>query len=631
MSDTQDIKLGRLSRDQAGAAITIARAADSGPVQLSFSLSSETPVQRWFGTEVLSHKPGAVRLDRMKAGAAPLLFNHNWDDPVGMIDAARLQDGRLVVDAHLFDTPRAREVASMIDGGLRNVSIGYEILEMTEDAKRQTFTATDWMPLEGSIVTVPADPSVGLGRAAEETARPVRIVRTADSQPAAPAANPQEKATMAETTIAAAGTSADEVHNRAATVPATPRGGPSGTELEGARQRAIKNLCQANNIPDATERMWITSGMDMEEVSKDLLGILEARGKDDPKSSAALGLSGGEAKRYSIFNAIRAVADKDWSKAGFELECTREIAKRLGVVQDPNKFYVPFEVQQRQVPMRRDLTAGTANAGGYVVETQNLSFIEILRNRSVAYRMGARRLSGLQGNVTIPRQTAAATAYWLSTEATTITESQQTFGQLSLTPKNVGAYTEISRQLMLQSSPDAEALVTADLGQVAALAIDSAVISGSGASGQPTGIVNTAGIDTGTAASIAFSHILGMQTAVAGANVMPAAGGFATTPTVAALLMQRVKFTSTASPLWEGNLWDGSMMGFPAMSSLQMAAGTALFGDWQQVVVGEWGVLQVEVNPYANFQAGIVGVRAIVTVDVGVRYAGAFSYRSSIT
>jgi HK97 family phage major capsid protein len=274
---------------------------------------------------------------------------------------------------------------------------------------------------------------------------------------------------------------------------------------------------------------------------------------------------------------------------------------------------------------------GTSSAGGFLVATENMSFIEQLRNRSVAYRMGARRLAGLVGNVTVPRQTAAATAYWLSTEATAITESQQTFGQLALAPKTVGAYTEISRQLMLQSSPDAEAVVTSDLGKVAGLALDIGVLRGAGSSGEPTGIVNTAGIGSVTGTSIAYAGILEFQTDVATANVDPVMGGYVTTPAVAALLMQRVKFSSTASPLWEGSVFDGQMQGYPAMSSNQMTAASMLYGDWDQVVIAEWGVLQVEVNPYANFQAGIIGVRAMVSVDVGLRYAAAFSLATSIT
>jgi hypothetical protein len=95
--------------------------------------------------------------------------------------------------------------------------------------------------------------------------------------------------------------------------------------------------------------------------------------------------------------------------------------------------------------------------------------------------------------------------------------------------------------------------------------------------------------------------------------------------------MARQRFSSTDTPLWEGNLWNGQMAGFPAMSSNQMASGTMLFGDWSQVVVGEWGVLEVEVNPYANFQAGIIGIRALVSMDVGLRYAAAFSYGAAMT
>lgn len=439
---------------------------------------------------------------------------------------------------------------------------------------------------------------------------------------------------MTQETNGAAAANADTSAQRA--MPAVPNGttGNRALELEGGRRRGIANLCKANGIDDNIRDHWLGSGLSIEAISDDLLTIMQQRGEKNPQSSAALGLGAGETKRYSLMSAIRAVADKNWTNAGFELECSREIAKKLNTVTDPNKFYVPFEVQSRQMPVRpqrRDLTVGTAAAGGFLVGTENMSFIEVLRNRSVAYRMGARRLAGLVGNVTVPRQTAAATAYWLSTEATAITESQQTFGQMSLTPKTVGAYTEISRQLMLQSSPDAESIVTADLGKVAGLALDIGVLRGAGTSGEPTGIVNTAGIGSVSGTSMAYAGILEFQTDVATANVMPTNGGYVTTPAVAALLMQRVKFASTASPLWEGSVFDGAMQGYPAMSSNQMTAASMLYGDWDQVVVAEWGVLQVEVNPYANFQAGIIGVRAIVSVDVGLRYAAAFSLATSIT
>ena len=409
--------------------------------------------------------------------------------------------------------------------------------------------------------------------------------------------------------------------------------GERAVEMERARRRGIENLCKANKIDDSVRDYWIATGLSVEAITDDLVKIIEERGKNNPQSEAKLGLSSGEVKRYSLFNAIRAVADQNWSNAGFELDCSREIAKRLQRLPDPKKFFVPFEVQhdKRISPQRRDLTAASAAGGGYLVGTENMSFIEVLRNRSVAYRMGARRLSGLVGNVTIPRQSAAATAAWLANEGSQIPESGQTFGQMALSPKTVGAYTEISRQLLLQSSPDAEGIVTADLGAVSALAVDVGVLRGSGSGGEPTGIVNTSGIGTVNGATFDYADILEFQVDVATANVTPEMGGYVTTPTVAALAMQRTRFANTDTPLWQGNLWDGQMAGFQAMSTNQMSAGTMLFGDWRQVVVAEWGVLEIEVNPYANFQAGIIGIRAMVSIDVGLRYAGAFSYGAAMT
>ena len=292
---------------------------------------------------------------------------------------------------------------------------------------------------------------------------------------------------------------------------------------------------------------------------------------------------------------------------------------------------MPLVIQHLQWVNQRDLTVASASGGGYLVGTENMSFIDVLRNRSVALRMGATPMPGLVGNVTIPKQTAGATAYWLSSEGTAITEGALTFGQLALTPKTVGAYVEVSRLLMMQSSPAAEGIVTSDLAQQVALAADLAVLHGSGSAGQPTGISATGSIGSVTGTSLAYAGVLEFQSDVAGNNVMPARGGYVTTPAVAALLMARQRFSSTDTPLWEGNLWDGRMVGFPAMSSAQVNSATMIFGDWSQCVIGEWGVLEVSLNEQANFPMGVVGFRAFYTMDVGVRYAGAFSVATSIT
>lgn len=633
----------------------IVRASDDEPTKLSFAASSEAPVARYFGDEVLSHEKSAIRLERVTRGAMPLLFNHDWNDPIGMIDAARIEQGRLVVDAHLFDTERAREIEQMLRGGLKNVSLGYRLHEVSEDKKTHVFTATDWEPYEVSIVTVPADPSVGIGRAFESGEKyEVRMLRASDP---ADSANYRKGTAMPDQQQqqqqgAAGNGAADQQQQQ------QQRGGGgsdqavleaqqrvlqmSAQELEGARRKAIENLCKANRLGNELRDHWISTGSSIEQVSEDILRVLEERGKRNPQPASRLGLTDREVQTFSLARAIQACAAQNWTHAPFELECTQALQNKLNRVPDPKRFLVPFEVLERPIPTeirallasmgRRDLTVAAAGAGGYLVSTENVGFIELLRNRSVAMRLGARRLSGLVGSVTVPRMSVGAAATWLANEASTATEQTQTFVQMALTPKNVAAYTEISRQLLLQSSPAVEGIVSDDLSKQVALAADLAAIEGSGAAGQPTGISNTAGIGSVTGTSLAAAGVLEFQSDVAAANVIPTRPGYVTTPAVAALLMARPELPSTGTTrLWKGSMWDGSLFDLPAMSSNQPTAASMIFGDWNELVIGEWGVLEVEVNPYANFQAGIIGVRAIYSMDVGVRRPFAFSRATSIT
>jgi len=603
---------------------TLERDAEKKITSMTFSASSETPYERWFGTEILVHDKSAVRMDRANGGAMPMLFNHNMNDPLGMIEKAWLQDGRMMVKAVPFSTDRMGEIQKMIDGGLRNVSIAYRINKIEENTKNDEFRVTDWEPFEVSIVTVPADPTVGIGREYE-----VRMLRS-DHKPAEAAAEAelQRRSVMPEEPKPANGAAA-------VIEPVAPKHELSPTQYEERRCKAIDNLCDMNRLDEKYKAMFKGMGLSVEDVSEEILKVIEQRGKNNPQSVAKLGLSSKEAGGFSWLRAIGAIVSNSWANAPFELECSREISKRLNRAADPHKFFIPFEVLERPMPImrsqhdKRDLTVGTDSAGGYLKDTQNMGFIDLLRNRSVVFRMGARRLSGLVGNVTIPRQSAAGTMYWLATEATAVTESQQTFEQVSLSPNNAAAYTEISRQLLLQSNPGAEEIVTNDLSAIVALGVDKAALAGTGTE-QPQGIIGASGVGTFSGPTFNYDAALDAQVDVAVANARPVQGGYVTTPAVAKLGMTRQRFTSTDTPLWVGNLWDGTVAGFVAMSSNQMSSATMIFGDWNELLIAEWGVLEVDVNPYANFQAGIIGVRCMYSVDVGIKHPAAFSTMSSI-
>ena len=626
-------------------------AVDREARTLDLAVSSEAPYERIFGTEVLDHTADAVDLSRLGAGDHPLLENHDPARQVGVIARAWLdKDRRLRVQAKVTRNASGDELLNDAEDGIRTLtSIGYQILRVqvternaagelsTRDLDGDAFSAemraaygnewhragafqardgdgsgepplvrvTRWMPYEASVVSIPADPSVGLGRSAAEGP----AASTTQPQP-----NPLPKViTMSDTS----------------TLPA---------DLQAARDDAAKAVrAQVSEIiaigdsykakgGDKVAAEAVRAGMNVDQFRAKLLEHLSSQPL--PAAIGEVGLSAKEVRRYSLTRALRALVDRDWRGAGFEKEVSDEIMKRQGLSQSANGgFYVPYEFQ------KRDLTAGTPSAGGYLVATDNLasSFIDLVRNRTTLAQAGATMLTGLVGNVTIPKQTGANSATWLANESSTISESNATFGQLALSPKHVGAYQEIGRQLMMQSDPSVDMLIMNDMARVIAIAIDLAGFEGSGASGQPTGISGTAGIGSVTGTSIDYAKVLEFQNDVAGGNLLAANCAYITTPAVAALLMQRVKFTSTASPLWEGGVLDGNMVGFRAMATNQVTAASMVFGDFSQVVIGEWGVLELALNPYANFTAAISGIRAIQTVDVGVRYGGAFSRATSIT
>jgi len=604
---------GLLRRGVEAAAILVERKNEQDV--LTFPASSEEPVERWWGTEVLSHEPDAVRLTRAQSGAMPLLFNHNVDDPIGMITGARLLDNRLMVDAQLFTTARADEVKAMIDGGLRNVSLAYRIHVIEEETKTETFTVTDWEPYEVSIVSVPADPTVGIGRGADMEYE-VRMIRP--SSPA-PSATPKERAMTDDEKAAAAAAAGQPT--------------PTAVEAEKERRTAIGNLCKSNRIDPRVEARWIEDGTPLTHVAKEILDVMEERGRQRPVAASAVGLSAKETQRYSIFRAIRAMKfgagnPKFLEEAAFETECSRAVAKALGR-ELTSSILVPGEVLMRPVgkdAVERAMATQPGSKGGYLVNVENMGFIDILRNRSVAMSMGARNLSGLVGNVTFARQTGKASITWQGGDGSNVTASDQALGQLSMTPKTAIAITDVSEQLLRQSTPSAEQFVMADLAaDIAIDGVDNAVINGTGGA-QPLGIKNTTGITSGQdAASATYAKILAFVSTAGGSNAIRSNPGFVTNTAGAAKLMQVQRFTSTDTPVWVGNMLDGQLVGFKAMSSEQLASGNLIFGSWGEIIIGDWGVLELAMDSGGTrFNQAQVGIRAMWMVDVLLRYPQAF-------
>jgi HK97 family phage major capsid protein len=303
----------------------------------------------------------------------------------------------------------------------------------------------------------------------------------------------------------------------------------------------------------------------------------------------------------------------------------------------------------QRLQTRAPFQVGTAIQGGNLVATNLLadSFIEVLRNASVTAQLGARYLTDLVGKVDIPRQSGAASVSWVG-ESTAGSESEGTFDKVSLSPKTVSAWSVMSRLMMLQSTPSIEMIAREDLLAVAALALDLAAMSGSGSGGQPLGIGNQSGIGSvvgGTnGASLTFDHIIQLKTAPRVANASLANMAFALNSKSVGYL-ETLK-SSTGQYLWsnDGTVNGGAgatLKGERYVNSQQLRSsltkGTSsgicselLYGNWRELLIGMWGVMEIAVNPYdsTGFKNGDVILRVMQTADVGVRHGASFAIMS---
>ncbi|MEY8688331.1 MAG: phage major capsid protein [Leptothrix sp. (in: b-proteobacteria)] len=626
---------------------------------LSLSFSSEAPVERWFGSEVLSHDAAAADFSRLN-DAAPLLFNHNMDDVIGVVERAWIEgDRRGHALVRFARTPRGDEVMGMVaDGVLRNCSFMYRVDKYRIDSESEdpyydpdaTYTATAWMAYEVSIVSVPADQSVGVGRAlaTDETSVRVETARKSTPPQAIPAqgTSTTRKVTMNETTPVAE-VSADAV-----------------MKAERDRVEAIVALSRAHTLPMDQTHSMITRGLSISEARGEVLENVYLKNGQKPVANMGHNpnpdLTDKEKRSYSFLRAVSAIVNGDWSKAGFEREVSNDIAKRSG--KDTQGFFLPTHLPfapseehlrawrmmggGQGMQSRAPYLTGTAGQGGNLVQTQLLSdqFIEVLRNQLVTAQLGARYLTGLTGNIDIPRQITQTAGFWVA-ESGAPTEAEATFDKVSLRPKTVGALSKMSRLMLLQATPAIEMIAREDLLKIMALAIDVAALSGSGASNQPTGIVNQSGVGAvvggANGANLSFDHIIQLQYATKFANAPQSATGYAlNSKAVGYLSTQKA---TTGQYLWDpqGGLTNSSpdrLKGRQYAESQQLRStlskGTStgvcseiIYGNWQELLIAEWGVTEIMVNPYdsTGFTTGDVLIRAFQTMDIGVRHGASFS------
>jgi HK97 family phage major capsid protein/HK97 family phage prohead protease len=593
--DKQEV-IGFYTRNVSIENVTFERAKEDSDI-IEFSFSSELPVERWWGTEILSHDPGCVNLER--ATTMNFLWNHDRNMVLGKCEEVTLKEDKRGYCKVRWSKKKSIEEykQDVADGILTNVSFAYTIDDVREvmgceDDDPVYFCS--WTPLEISLVSVPQDASVGIGRALSVSENNLEDTKNS---------------------------------GRAMEI----------TEIREQESKRIASILELANTYGEKElaNKLINEGAAIEAARSAYLPIATSQAQT-PVASIPLGLSPKEEKTYSIARAINAFCDNDWSGAGFERECSREIAKRTG--REPKGFFVP--VFDLNVSSRAAYAAGANDTGAYTVQTDLLveSFIELLRNKTTVIQAGATMLSGLNGPVAIPTQATAASTYWVA-ENGSITQSEATFGQVPLNAKTIAARSQFSRLMLLQSSIGIEQFIRNDFARIIAIGIDLAAISGSGSSNQPTGILNTSGIGSvalGTnGAAPTWASLVNLIREIEIDNAGVDGMKWLTNPKVKAKLMQTSKQGSGV----EGNfiLSDpNSLMGYDFLvtnqvsSALTKGSGSALsaiiFGNFSDLLIGEWGALEVLPNPYGSgFNSGAIDIRVMQTIDIAVRHAESFA------
>lgn len=632
-------------------------------IELSFS--SEDPYERWWGTEILDHGKDAMRLGRLNGGGA-VLCDHDPRDIVGVVDRAFVGDdrmGRAIV--RFGKSERADEIFNDVKDGIRKlVSVGYRIHKMVLESEKDgeaTYRVTDWEPYEVSLVAIPADATVGVGRAGSEDEQPVEIVdprKGLDAQNQNPPQviltrkevimepevkpAPVDQAAIARQTLAAERTRVNEI---------TAMGNQFASKLKDPQELIAKHLNEGTPV-DAFRQIV------MEQLVES--GVL--RVAENP----AIGMSDKEKRQYSFLRLMAHLSAPANSAlreaAAFEIEVS-EAARAKGFVErkgvrgalatiptdmlnapvayDQGAAQRGFEMFMSRLGLggqQRDLVVGTSTAGGNLVATNLLSgsFIDMLVNQMALMQLGTTMLRDLNGNVAIPRQTGGSTAYWVA-ENGNLTESQQAFDQVSLTPKTVGAFTDYSRQLLLQSSLDVEAFVRMDLARTIAIALDLAGINGSGSSNQPRGVLNTSGIGSvaGGTNGLAptWDNLVDLETAVANANASIGTLRYLSNTKVRGKLKRTQMFSGTnGMTTWQAVQEQNAPMVISNQvpSNLVKGASGAVcsaiaYGNWADLLFGLWGGLDVLVDPYTGGIAGTTRVIGMQSADFSVRHPESFS------
>ncbi len=574
--------------------------------------------------EVLDHNPENVDLSVINNRGA-FLDEHDESEHLGVIEKAEITSEKrgLAVIKIGSDDQAVKRFGQMADNIRPHVSAGYRRTKFL--GKEQLPNGRDayrfaWKPTEISSVAVPADPTVGVG---------MGVARSYQDLPEIDNSKIVEEKTSPKIIM-------PDIIEPTEAQRKTISDGALITDR--ARRKAIhdaaaKIIEKSPTMKDAIRK--IADEVDLEGGSiGDFSGrALEAFGavKMD-HTEAHIGMTGAEVKDFSIVRAVQSCMNSKTGK--IEKDCpefdyNQECEKRYG--RSSSSFWIPSDVtvgSKGRDPEkgRRDMQVNVFGQGGAFVPTLlEPTPIELLRNKMVLAGLGIRVMGGLTGNVAIPRQTGAATAYSLSEIAQTAV-SNQTIDQIALTPKRVSAVGIYSKQLLIQSAIAIENFMREDLMTVNAIRLDYLGFNGAGANSEPLGIINTPGVGSVTfGAAATYAKLVAFETLINAANSMGGSRAYVTTPTSKGVLKSAAKLLTGATTVAAVALWeDNEINGYPAFDTNQILNNGMIFGNFNSLIMAMFGGLDIVVDPYTLADKAEVKITINNFIDIALRHPQEF-------
>lgn len=570
------------------------------------AVSSEHAARQWFGMEVLDHSPEAVDLSRLLTGA-PLLLEHRRSEQIGVVEKAWLDGDRKIRALVRFSRSELAEPVwqDVLDGIRRNISCSYLIHEMVLERSENGvdhYRITRWEPYEVSSVSVPADPTVGVGRSNDATTNTITIRGFEMPKPNDNHEDGQRSAAAPAVTTT---TTADPVASERQRVSDVIALGDRYNQRDLASEAISKGYSADQMRSMILERQSPAAPLSQapaEQGARDLPGFKKAQ-----VSARDLGVSEKEQDKYSLMRALNAAASGDWSKAGLERAINIAVAEE--VKREARGFFVPHDI------LMRGLSKGTPGKGGELVTTELLleQFADVLRNKTVMAQLGMKLLTGLDGDIDLPKKTSGSAFQWLG-EGEDAIDSDFDFTTLNMTPKTIAGAIPLTRKLRKQASRSIEALIINDLVDGMGVAIDYAMLAGQGGKA-PLGLLNDIGVPglTYAAGGISFGKLVDMLTTIGTYNADRGSLAYLTSVVERGYALQTLKNNvSGAAYLWDND----RVNGHKAEATNQVAADTWIFGDFSQVICGMWGVLDLKPDTAKLAASDGLVLRAFQDVDV---------------